>query len=129
MSSQELRDQYVNLTIYYTTEVSGIPTGWATTDRGVMSYFIRAHRMTTDADGLRRYETFDHVRKVRKSYTRFAYDNTARRFCPLDLSDAYAAHRADPDLDGAGWIRRTACDDLGEADHLRELGVARVDLS
>ena len=117
LETERQRDSFVNLTIYYTV------------DGGFMLYFIRAHRMTTDADGLQRRETFDQVRKVRKAYTFRPYDNTARRLCPFGMSDVYTAYCDDPDLDGAGWIRRTACDDLGDADHLREIGVTRVNLS
>ena len=117
MNNKEQRDPFVNLTIYYTSE------------NGVLSYFVSAHRMTTDGDGLQRRETFDQVRKVRKAYTLRQHDNTARLLCPFEMRDVYAAYCADPDLDGAGWIRRTACDDLGHADHLRDIGVARVNLS
>ena len=90
-----------------------------TSDASVISYFVRAYRLTLDDDGMvRRRETFDHSEKVQKSYTYRQYDNTAERLCPFDWKRVYETFHTYPDLDGDSWTRRTGCDDLGDVDLL-----------
>ncbi len=86
-----------------------------TVEGGVISYFVRANRLTVGGNGepLRR-ETFDHAQKVQKSYVYRQHDNTAARLCPFGWKRVYETFHTYPDLDGEHWTRRTGCDDLGD---------------